>query len=340
MLKRDLLQPTWKNLFYPPEEHEYSYFEDGLQHQFPPSTSQPATPDFYRRAGWAADASMLAYGRFGQKTIPAVRLAEILKSAGFEHHVLIGDWFQGTGGTQCLFSYNARFAMLAFRGTERDDPLDSITDALTLLVDEPDYSIAPNEYQKALRHLQFIEQLFEGERCLVHAGFQKALNQVWPDVHNWISSYRKQYSTNEICFTGHSLGAALATLAVSRFGGRNASLFTFGSPRAGNEAFCNRVRRAADLGVFRFGNGSDPVAHVPIHDVFYRHIEAGCYHISPNGVIDGPKEMPTPDWGILGDTIRQLPESGIFTDLNADAPADLVDHSPSRYCIQLWNHVL
>src|SRR5262249_10931814 len=75
-------------------------------------------------------------------------------------------------------------AVLAFRGTEPDDPTDIIDDA------------------------RFLPAGWSGNG-LVHIGFFEALDRVWKDVAKALTGLGKP-----VLFTGHSLGAALATLAA------------------------------------------------------------------------------------------------------------------------------
>ena len=49
----------------------------------------------------------------------------------------------------------------------------------------------------------------------VHKGFQDAVAQVWKPLEMTIARYR-QGREKSLWFTGHSLGAGLATLAVAR----------------------------------------------------------------------------------------------------------------------------
>ena len=73
-------------------------------------------------------------------------------------------------------------------------------------------------------------------KCEVHKGFydaeQSVLGQVLPAVQSLVS----KYPSYEVVVTGHSLGAALATLtAMDLFYAnvKNLRLFNFGSPRVG-----------------------------------------------------------------------------------------------------------
>src|SRR5207248_1383780 len=98
-------------------------------------------------------------------------------------------------------------------------------------------------------------------------------------------AYRAR-TQNEIFFTGHSLGAALATLAISRFAGGNASLYTFGSPRCGNLTFAQRLGEHATLGEFRFVDHCDLVTRVPPAGLGYSHGAANLYCLDESGAIE------------------------------------------------------
>jgi predicted lipase len=62
-------------------------------------------------------------------------------------------------------------------------------------------------------------------------------------------------------FTGHSLGAALATLAARRFG-RALALYTYGSPKVGDAAFVAQVARSV-VTHYRFVNHRDIATRFP-----------------------------------------------------------------------------
>jgi hypothetical protein len=329
---------TWKNLFYPPERNEYTYFEYWEQHPFT-APAAPELPFHPAKAAWAADAAMLAYGRFGQTPIPIGEFHSLLDNAGFTQHELIGDWEPGGKGTQGFFASNERFAILAFRGTEREDFRDLICDLEPLTVGEPAAQDGKAAFRLAARVIAFLEPRLRTE-CVVHQGFQQALDQVWAATEPLIINYRNSHPTAEICFTGHSLGAALATLAVSRFSGGAASLYTIGSPRVGNGVFCERVHQHATLGVHRFVNGDDLVTHVPIQAPFYSHIEKLAHHIEPGGAVIAFSSSALADFADLGKLLKDVPKHWDFLNLDDEPPAPLVDHSPARYSMQIRNHLL
>src|SRR5262249_14299388 len=68
-------------------------------------------------------------------------------------------------------------------------------------------------------------------------------------------------------YTGHSLGAALATLAATRRAPQ--AVYTFGSPRVGKEAF---VRSLMSIPIYRVVDDEDVVTRVPPEILGFRHV--------------------------------------------------------------------
>jgi hypothetical protein len=328
-----LLHGNLQNLFYPPRENEYTYFQRAAEVPFHEG-------DVPRKSAWAADAAVLAYARYGQRRMTDAELDANFDRAGLAYEKIGGtstNW--NAPGTQAVFSSCAAFALCAFRGTERDDPNDLLSDANILLVHESDYRPVSQDSRPALGHLSFVSHLFE-EPALVHRGFQHALNQVWEKVHTLVTSYRAQHPQAEICFTGHSLGAALAVLAYSRFADPAISLYTFGCPRIGNAAFRDRVLSNAGLGIYRYVNYNDAVAHVPTESLFYRQTPEKCYRFDDEGNLDTDDSTFKGDVASLRAAILGLPASIKSGDLDSiPAPPSVVDHSPARYCFRLWDIV-
>lgn len=112
----------------------------------------------------------------------------------------------------------------------------------------------------------------------VHRGFKKAVDNIWADLQDQLRSYGK---TRKIWCTGHSLGAAMATLLAYRLQRTEdcpnpKALFTFGSPRVGNKKYVKEIESIGLLH-FRFVNNADIVARVPIWP--YRHF-GGMYYMN------------------------------------------------------------
>src|ERR1035438_6584803 len=117
--------PPWRNVFYPPPN--YAYFDQRAEFGTSPQVGRLNL----LKAAWMADAAMLAYGRSGPDAIPAEQLQKIFEAGRFVNFELLGDWSGGPKGTQGYFAYRNDFAVLAFRGTEKDDWRDLAADLAT-----------------------------------------------------------------------------------------------------------------------------------------------------------------------------------------------------------------
>ena len=148
--------------------------------------------------------------------------------------------------------YSARkeddVSVLALRGTEADNPTDLATDATAVLM----------KWESGGR---------------VHRGFAQALLATWPLIAPLLENVEQTLG-----FTGHSLGAALATLAASKH--RPTQVYTFGSPRVGNAAFTNTL---AGVDVQRYVDCCDFVCRIPPAIFEYHHVGTVQY-INRNGV--------------------------------------------------------
>jgi len=112
----------------------------------------------------------------------------------------------------------------------------------------------------------------------VHRGFAAALRRVQDDVGGALG----RVSARETVFTGHSLGAALATLAAGLW--RPDGVHAFGAPRVGDAAF---VASLGTTAVLRYVNCCDLVCRLP--PKLYR--PAGQLHyIDAAGRADGHAE--------------------------------------------------
>ena len=151
-----------------------------------------------------------------------------------------GHTFFDIDGAQCHAVWNDDEYALCFRGTEPSE----IGDILA------DLNAIP---RGAMTH------------GLVHSGFMGELDKLWQNV----TEHHSKHKDKKFYITGHSLGAAMATIATSRFEEftKVESLFTFGSPRAGTRSFVKNIKTPH----FRFVNNNDIVTSVPPAFMFYRH---------------------------------------------------------------------
>lgn len=168
-----------------------------------------------------------------------------LGRAGF---VALG-FFESNGGpkgegTHCFLAQrqDRGLAIVAFRGTDKDDPSDVAADADALRI--------PWE-----------------RGGTVHQGFASALKDVRAALEQEL-----QNVNGRIVFTGHSLGAALATLLASV---RNPSaVYTIGSPRVGDKDFVATLNGVQN---YRYVDCCDIVAEVPPTILGYQHVGDAYY---------------------------------------------------------------
>lgn len=174
-----------------------------------------------------AEMSRLAYASRERVRTELIR-------AGFDAPGFIGseepakrEEFQGTQGFVAR-SGQSGVTVLAFRGTESTRFEDLITDSQTLQEDFRD-------------------------GCRVHTGFLKAYTSVRAQVERLSSRVE-----GALLVTGHSLGAALATLVAADV--PSATLITFGSPLVGDGRFAGLF---LNRNVRRYVDCCDVVARVP-----------------------------------------------------------------------------
>lgn len=108
--------------------------------------------------------------------------------------------------------------------------------------------------------------------CKVHDGFQNAWKEISTATLAAVASAKAANPSYTIVATGHSLGAAVATIATAylRKAGYSVDLYTYGSPRVGNDYFANFVSGQAG-GEYRVTHIDDPVPRLPPILFGYRH---------------------------------------------------------------------
>lgn len=160
------------------------------------------------------------------------------------------------------FEGTSPFAVLVFRGTEQN-----IKDYLTDL-ETGNVSLVGNKKD-------------------VHAGFTEALDSVWNEIDAALAQL-----FCPIFYTGHSLGAALATLAAARHA--PSAVYTFGSPRVGNQAF---ITSLCNVPIYRIVDDEDVVTTVPSEALGFLHVgtelllNAPGHEFSINHFLDPPKPL-------------------------------------------------
>lgn len=204
-------------------------------------------------------------------------------------------------GAHCILAANDadKVMIVAFRGTDADDPTDVHYDADALQRD------------------------WDGGGK-VHTGFADALSQVSTDLLPAISD--AQYKEYRKIFAGHSLGAAMATLLAGIQ--KPDRLFTIGSPRVGDAAF---VATLQGINSTRYVDCSDIVTRVPPEDLGPFHYA----HLGPMIYIDrtGTISMNPDDKFVLNDRIQAAGEYILKYAWKAGNVGfrELADHTPYNY---------
>ena len=238
------------------------------------------------KAVLAAELSRLVYSNYTDVEI-------YLRENGYDHWA----WFDvdGTQAFSCR-KHKSTEIFITFRGTEPKQITDILADA--------------KAWRKPAR-----------EKGLVHFGFAQALDKVYDKIVHWIDEQKLDDAT--ITCTGHSLGAALATIMASRLDANE--LYTFGSPRVGNRDFVKEMKKDG-VKHYRFVNNNDVVTRIPF-PIRFRH-SGKLVYINHYGNI---RKM-TP-WQRTKDKYR-----GRWTALKKGQPFDGVfDHSVNLYYEKLKN---
>jgi hypothetical protein len=334
--RKELPRQTVQNLI--PPAKDYTYFEAPLENPFQARANQFNGIN----AGWLIDASLLAYG---DEDFIRARVAPLAAAVPGAHV----QEFHGSS-TQALVLSTNDFAIVAFRGTRTKtfaDPIALVERAggPTAGNDPPSGQVVFLDWRDVLSDINL--SLGPGG---IHRGFRAALDQenVWDQILPYLLSLEKR----TVWFTGHSLGAALATIAAARFAAVRPvqGLYTFGSPRVGTAVFTSTVPAAT----WRVVNNQDLVARLPPPIAGYEHVGT-LKSIDAGGVLADRVTSGDPlteriqraltGWtGPLADLIRQgtgdpadLLEQ--IRQLDFEIPDNgLNDHAPINYACRVWNN--
>lgn len=163
----------------------------------------------------------------------------------------------------------------------------------------------------------------------VHRGFMGALDLVWAEMQQIIfeckmKRMRDRLKPPSLWFAGHSLGAALATLAVARLRMEDDQpvhgLYTYGSPRVGDRTFARNFNLEFKP-AFRIVNNTDIVTRVPSRVMLYSHIGNFLY-------LDIEKKLHTDVhwWYSFLDTVE-----GAADDFKNRELGTIADHMMDQY---------
>ncbi len=161
----------------------------------------------------------------------------------------------------------------------------------------------------------------------VHSGFKTLFDRLWPLIEPVIADIPGPF-----IYTGHSLGAALATMASVRI--TPDFLYTFGSPRIGNAAFRDQLDHPPH---FRITNHHDIVTLLPqtVDQIkpFDFHHTGHFIYLDENGEV---QHNPSPETLANDHWAPDKPLTYLSRTFNSPHPPECVqDHSPIQYTRKL-----
>jgi hypothetical protein len=223
----------------PELERAMDYFKD-KEDFLPPPIHRAAYSD--RMAWILASMAHLAYDRFEDNRMARKLFIAKLQGGGFK---LIKTFYSNETDTQAFLAESEDgYAVLAFRGTEVSKREDVKIDIEATKI-----------------------SVLDGR---IHSGFRIAYDSVAKDIE---ASVLKLKDT-PLYITGHSLGAALATVATQRLEHNPrlreiiAACYTFGSPRVGDNHYDIEFKSP----IYRIVNSTDIVTIIPLVAMGYIHI--------------------------------------------------------------------
>jgi hypothetical protein len=164
------------------------------------------------------------------------------------------DWntiFLDKNGSQAYFLFNIDTIIVVCRGTQ------------------------PTKLEDIIADIRFRLVPSSSGIGKVHRGFKASVDNIWDDL----SKLFLKYPNRKVYLTGHSLGAAMATLIAGRCHRfpdmPNPVLYTFGSPRVGNYTYINFLN-TLNIEHHRWVNNADIVPRNPIFP-YYHHGELNYF---------------------------------------------------------------
>ncbi|KAI4157306.1 MAG: hypothetical protein LQ342_008395 [Letrouitia transgressa] len=127
--------------------------------------------------------------------------------------------------------------------------------------------------------------------CSVSRGFYESWTEARTSVLDALKRTQASYPSYKLVVTGHSLGGAVASIAAAEIRnlGTNASLYTYGQPRIGEEEVNQFITNQNKGGNYRVTHTNDIVPKLPGQDIpffpfHFKHISPEYFITSDNGV--------------------------------------------------------
>ncbi|TPX38973.1 hypothetical protein SeMB42_g06535 [Synchytrium endobioticum] len=293
---------------------------------FPPSMVSSGTPDFFPQytrhlessGVWDSLGQKLADSKTHQEPTWDVDVARFMlhmSALAYEHPDVVANFatqwkletvriLRRNFACHVYYSTQYSFVVVSFKGTSPFDLSEWLTDVMMLKV-RPDGGVIPGQIHEGFYNSFQWDSPSAGEeewtrrhQCEVDAIFNLLKTTVFPKVPKVSDSKNINF-----WITGHSLGAALATvflshvtyLATSPFSNnvKVRGAYTFGSPRVGDSTFAsmtNASLSAAKASCFRVVNANDAVAALPLSSTIpiapHKHLLLLSHDKAPNMVTD------------------------------------------------------
>ncbi|KAL2830342.1 Alpha/Beta hydrolase protein [Aspergillus cavernicola] len=128
--------------------------------------------------------------------------------------------------------------------------------------------------------------------CKAEAGFWDSWVNVRDDVLEQLDKAVSQNPDYQLVVVGHSLGAAVATLAAADLrhrGYSSTTLYAFAAPRVANSALASYI--TAQNNNYRFTHTNDPVPKLPLLSMGYVHISPEYWITAPDNATVSASEV-------------------------------------------------
>lgn len=215
------------------------------------------------------------------------------------------------GTTNCYLAWGKDFVIVAFRGTQPDQMGDVLDDL----------KFPPCAWSSGT----------------VHGGFHDAFSRIRPALEARLNALATGRS---VWFAGHSLGAALATLAADWWRDTR-GLCALGGPRVGDPAFAAAFKARFAGRSWRYVNDNDIVPHLPppvFGPFLYEHVAAPLFIAASGAVSRARPRLASYFTDLIGSIgfVSQLFAS-LDKGLVGVAPEFVLDHMASAYTTAIWN---
>ncbi|CAG7928653.1 unnamed protein product [Penicillium olsonii] len=151
--------------------------------------------------------------------------------------------------------------------------------------------------------------------CEAELGFWGSWKAVRENIQSQLHDAFSQNSDYELIVTGHSLGAAIASLAAADLrsnGYPEAKMYAYAAPRVANAKLAKHITDQGNN--YRFTHINDPVPKLPLLAMGYVHISPEYYITAPNNATVKPSEVEVieGDVSFKGNTGTGLPSISAF----------------------------